>query len=182
MVGAAGPQNKPGAALPQLRQRNLVHGFVGSPCFAWPMPCGDGWSGRGTAWSAGLRVSSVDFAVWAFAPHLLLRAWCMPRPAPAAASTALDRAQVHRRNAAVAAALELEAHLLILGQSVQPGSLHGRDVHENVFRAVARRDESISLGGVEELHGTGWHCIFSGKQVGRAGAERIASRYGMALS
>lgn len=59
--------------VPGDLQRNFIQGFgaIAVLCLAYAVW---GWlaSGLGAAWSSGLLVLSVNFAVWAFALHLLL--------------------------------------------------------------------------------------------------------------
>src|SRR3954471_324079 len=47
--------------------------------------------------------------------------------------------------------------LLAFHQRAHAGAFDGADVHEDVFRAVGRLDESEALLAVEELHGTCSH-------------------------
>src|SRR5438876_421809 len=47
--------------------------------------------------------------------------------------------------------LDLEGDALPLGEILQPGALHGGDVHEHVAAAVVRLDEAVAAFAVEEL-------------------------------
>jgi hypothetical protein len=55
---------------------------------------------------------------------------------------------------------DLEADLLAFGEAVHASALDGRDVHENVGCAIIGLNESVTLGGIEELHGTSCHDDF----------------------
>src|SRR5206468_128156 len=52
---------------------------------------------------------------------------------------------------------DVVADLLALDQRAHAGALDRADVHEHVFRAVGRRNESESLLGIEEFYGTCGH-------------------------
>src|ERR1700730_15303637 len=46
---------------------------------------------------------------------------------------------------------DLECDALSFGQVLQPGSLHGRDVDENIATAVVGLDKAVAAFSVEEL-------------------------------
>src|SRR3954451_2622481 len=52
---------------------------------------------------------------------------------------------------------DLVVDLLAFHQRAHAGAFHRADMHEHVFRAVGRLDESETLLGIEELHGTCRH-------------------------
>ena len=64
--------------------------------------------------------------------------------------------EVFGRGPAVVSGLHLKAHSVPLAKRIEPCPLDGRDVHEDVLRAVLRRDETVALGRVEPLHGSSW--------------------------
>jgi hypothetical protein len=63
--------------------------------------------------------------------------------------------QILGRTLAVLAPHDVELDALAFVQAVQPGPLHGRDVHEGISPAAVRLDEPVALGGVEPLHRSG---------------------------
>src|SRR5579872_3778061 len=64
------------------------------------------------------------------------------------------------------------AHLLAIIQALQPSRLHGRDVHEYILAAILRHDETITLGGIEPLHGSNGHCCHSFRCASPVARER----------
>jgi len=52
---------------------------------------------------------------------------------------------------------DFEADLLTFGQAVHASALNGGDVNEHVRCAVVGLNEAVTLGGIEELHGTSSH-------------------------
>jgi hypothetical protein len=52
---------------------------------------------------------------------------------------------------------DFEGNLLAFGEAVHASALDGGDVDENVRRAIVGLDEAVTLGGIEELHGTSSH-------------------------
>src|SRR5215467_11672967 len=52
---------------------------------------------------------------------------------------------------------DVVADLLAFHKAAHAGALHRTDVHEHVFAAVARLDESKAFLSIEELHGTCGH-------------------------
>src|SRR3954454_20594487 len=73
---------------------------------------------------------------------------------------------------------DLEVDLLAFHQRAHAGALDGADMHEDVFRAVGRLDESEALLAVEELHGTCSHygspCVAT--PVNPAHADRATDK------
>lgn len=67
-----------------------------------------------------------------------------------------DELQVIGRFLAVAARNELVFDFLALGEVVEAGALHRRDVHEGIGSAAVRLDEPVALCVVEPLYGS---CI-----------------------
>jgi hypothetical protein len=55
---------------------------------------------------------------------------------------------------------DFEADLLALVQRAHAGALHGRDVHEHIFRAIVRLNEAVALLGVKEFHSSFRHQEF----------------------
>jgi hypothetical protein len=68
-----------------------------------------------------------------------------------------DRAQIHRRDPAPLALLELIVELLTLTQIVHPGAFDRRDMNEHVSASVFRLDEAIPLLRIEPFDRTGRH-------------------------
>ena len=64
----------------------------------------------------------------------------------------LRLAQIDRRDLALLAALEVEFQPRALIQIADAGTLHGRDMDENVLRAVIRLDEAITLLSIEPFY------------------------------
>ncbi len=61
------------------------------------------------------------------------------------------QAEIDRRDLALLTALEVELQPLALVQIGDAGTLHGRNMDEDVFRTVIRLDEAIALLGIEPL-------------------------------
>jgi len=92
----------------------------------------------------------------------------------------LERAQVYRRDFAVATGLCLVPNLLSLAQGRKTSALDSGDVHENVVAALIRLDEAVALLAVEPLHSAVCHpCLQSKKVIPSDGCtEDIKSRDG----
>ena len=87
------------------------------------MPAGGLQAAAGAASSAGMLVMAVSFGVWAYALDYLCAYFFGPPCAPqwactrAARGVLLHGTQVDCGDTPVSSALELETHLLILGQT-----------------------------------------------------------------
>src|SRR5581483_6673298 len=68
--------------------------------------------------------------------------------------------------------LNVERHLLALGQGAHARRFDGGSVNEHVLAAAIRRDKAKTLGAVEELHGTDCH-LFSLSQKFRPREMRV---------
>ena len=68
------------------------------------------------------------------------------------ASRLLDKREVDRRLAAIAAGFDFAGQLVILVEAVDASSLNSGDVHEMVLAASLGGDETKTLRGVEELN------------------------------
>jgi len=55
--------------------------------------------------------------------------------------------------------LDVERHLLAFREAADARRFERGGVDEHVLGAAFRRDESETLGGIEELHGTVGHCL-----------------------
>jgi len=62
--------------------------------------------------------------------------------------------KIDGRGLTLLATLQLEADRLTLIEGLQPSALNGRNVDENVLRAVGRLNESKTLLGVKPLYST----------------------------
>src|SRR6478735_2755011 len=71
-----------------------------------------------------------------------------------------DAEIVSRRLAAAAVGDDVERDLLTLVEGGEASALDGADVNEHVLLAVIRLDETITLLGVEPLHGAHSHGNF----------------------
>src|SRR4029077_1668785 len=70
----------------------------------------------------------------------------------------LERLQVFRgRLAGLAVRHDLEGNALAFPQLAQPGALDSADMDEHILATALRLDESITLLGVEPLHGAVVH-------------------------
>src|SRR5262252_5064228 len=70
----------------------------------------------------------------------------------------LERLQIDRGRHAVPPAFHLVGDFLLLRQGAKSGTLHSRDVHENILRTIVRLNETEALAGVEPLNSTSRHC------------------------
>jgi hypothetical protein len=68
-----------------------------------------------------------------------------------------EKAEVGRRNLAVAAALKVIGDLLALVEARETGALDCGDVDERILGTIIRLDESKAFGGVEEFYGAIGH-------------------------
>jgi hypothetical protein len=59
---------------------------------------------------------------------------------------------IRRRLAGPAIGDDVIGDLLTLVKIVEPGTLDGADMHENILASVIRLDEAKALRGVEPLH------------------------------
>src|SRR5690606_31428289 len=91
-----------------------------------------------------------------------------PLPAHIFSRVLLERTQVHGCDLAVAAAFRLVGDFLAFAERLQPGALHGRNMHKHVRSAFFRLNKPISFLTVEPLHGAVRHS-------GAAKAGRHAS-------
>jgi hypothetical protein len=72
-----------------------------------------------------------------------------------------DRLQIRRRGLALLATFEVEANLLALIEARQASALDRRYVDENIFRAIIRLNEAVSLLGIEPFDRAFRHRVFS---------------------
>ena len=62
--------------------------------------------------------------------------------------------EIDSSRAAVLLHLDIETNFLAFVQSTQAGPLHGADMNEHVLLPGIRRNETVTLGGVEPLDRT----------------------------
>ena len=72
----------------------------------------------------------------------------------------LRRSEIDRGLLAIAAGLDVVRQALLLVQRLHAGRLDRADVDEAVFTAALRRDETITLVGIEKLDGAARHDAF----------------------
>ena len=75
--------------------------------------------------------------------------------------TGLAENQIFGREAAIAPLDQFVLDLLTFLQGFLAGALDGGDVDEDVLAAIRRRDETITLSGVEPLHDSASHSALN---------------------